>query len=138
MKIYFCGSIRGGRADAAMYHRIISHIQETDDVLTEHVGDLSRSVLEQGRCKDEQIYKQDTSWLREADLVIAECTSPSLGVGYELAYAESHQIPCYLFYQKKRTQLSAMLNGDPYYHICSYETEEDLMSLIDGVLKEHR
>ena len=50
-KVYFAGSIRGGREDAALYHDIIAYIKETDTVLTEHVGDLSKSVLEQGRSK---------------------------------------------------------------------------------------
>jgi nucleoside 2-deoxyribosyltransferase len=133
-KIYFAGSIRGGREDASLYHRVIAHIQETDTVLTEHVGDLSRSVLE-GGSKDIAIYEQDTSWLRESDLVIAECTRPSLGVGYELAYAEKYKKPVYIFYRHKETQLSAMLKGDAYFHISSYETEEELMKMIDNVLK---
>ena len=34
MKIYFAGSIRGGRSDAALYHDIIEHIKEKDIVLT--------------------------------------------------------------------------------------------------------
>ena len=71
-KIYFAGSIRGGRQDAAIYRKVIAAIQETDTVLTEHVGDLSLSLVEsQG---DRAIYEQDTAWLRACDLVIAECT----------------------------------------------------------------
>ena len=36
--IYFCGSIRGGRDDAAFYAKIIQHLKQHGDVLTEHVG----------------------------------------------------------------------------------------------------
>ena len=36
--IYFAGSIRGGRADAELYKRIIKYIQREHVVLTEHVG----------------------------------------------------------------------------------------------------
>ena len=43
MKVYFAGSIRGGRIDAALYERLIKYIQKTDVVLTEHVGDLNLS-----------------------------------------------------------------------------------------------
>lgn len=39
-KIYFAGSIRGGRVDAALYQQIINHIKETDIVLTEHMAVL--------------------------------------------------------------------------------------------------
>ena len=133
-KIYFAGSIRGGRDDAALYKEIIAHIKETDTVLTEHIGDLSLSVYENGRDKDAQIYEQDTAWLRECDAVIAECTSPSLGVGYELAYAEKFNKPTFLFYRKSKCQLSAMLTGNPYYTVNSYETKEEIFELIDRIL----
>ncbi len=84
MKIYFAGSIRGGRQDAALYRRIIARCREYGTVLTEHVGDPSLSVLEQGKAQDGAIYRQDTAWIREADLLVCEATNPSLGVGYEL------------------------------------------------------
>ncbi len=134
-KIYFAGSIRGGRDDAALYKEIIAHIKETDIVLTEHIGDLSLSLLENGRDKDALIYEQDTNWLRECDAVIAECTSPSLGVGYELAYAEKYVKPCFLFYRRSKCQLSAMLTGNPYYKIYAYETKEEIFEFIDDILR---
>ena len=84
MKVYFAGSIRGGRIDANLYKRLIKYIQKTDIVLTEHVGNLN---LSEERQTVTEIYNQDTTWLRESDVLIAECTCPSLGVGYELAYA---------------------------------------------------
>ncbi len=134
-KVYFAGSIRGGRDDAELYKEIIEHIKETDTVLTEHIGDLSLSVLERGRNNDAKIYDQDTAWLRECDLLIGEGTSPSLGVGYELAYAEKYEKPCYLFYRKSKCQLSAMLTGNPYYTIYSYETKEEIFGILDSILR---
>lgn len=136
-KVYFAGSIRGGRNDASLYHDLIEEIKKTDIVLTEHVGDLSKSIFEQGRSKDSDIYNQDTAWLRECDLVIAECTSPSLGVGYELAYAEKYNKPTYIFYRHKECELSAMLTGDSYYYIYAYETREELFELVSTILKEY-
>lgn len=133
-KVYFAGSIRGGRADAELYGRVIRHIQKENIVLTEHIGDLSLSKLEGVENSDVAIYEQDTAWLREADLLIAECTIPSLGVGYELAYAESHNIPVHIFYDKSRTRLSAMLAGDKYFHIHPYVGEEELLQMVDKVL----
>ncbi len=43
-KIYFAGSIRGGRVDAVLYQRIIQYINQTDTVLTEHIGKMNMSV----------------------------------------------------------------------------------------------
>ena len=131
MKIYFAGSIRGGRADAALYNRMISYIQSTDTVLTEHVGALE---LKESRA-DDDIYTQDTAWLREADLLISECTCPSLGVGYELAYAEAHGIPVHIFYDKGRADLSAMLTGNPRFCIHPYEKEEEIYPVLNALLK---
>ena len=116
-KVYFAGSIRGGRTDAELYKRIIKYIQQEHIVLTEHVGDLSLSKTEGLKDRDVAIYEQDTAWLRESDFVIAECTTPSLGVGYELAYAEAHGIPVHIFYNKSRTNLSAMLTGNEHFNI---------------------
>ena len=135
-KIYFAGSIRGGRVDADLYHRIISYIQRTDVVLTEHVGKSNLCLTEQGRSRDSAIYDQDTAWLRESDLLIAECTCPSLGVGYELAYAEHRGIPCHIFYDRGKTQLSAMLTGNPYFHIHPYDSEQGIYPQLDKILQE--
>jgi len=133
MKIYFAGSIRGGRIDAALYQRLIAYMQLTDVVLTEHIGRPDLNLLEQGK-RDVEIYDQDTGWLRESDILIGECTCPSLGVGYELAYAEKIGKPCHIFYDRTKTQLSAMLTGNPYFHIHPYEKEEDIYPVIDSIL----
>ncbi len=133
-KVYFAGSIRGGRVDAGLYGRIIDYIQRTDRVLTEHVGHPELNLLERGRDRDGEIYAQDTAWLRESDVLIAECSCPSLGVGYELAYAERFGKPCWIFYNPSKTQLSAMLTGDPYFHILPYGREEEIYPLIDRIL----
>lgn len=133
-KVYFAGSIRGGRSDADLYRRMIDHIQKTASVLTEHVGNLSLSKIEHLPDRDAAIYMQDTSWLRESDIVIAECTTPSLGVGYELAYAERFGKPVHILFNTTRTNLSAMLAGDPYFHLHPYTDESEVFRIIDGIL----
>ena len=135
-KIYFAGSIRGGRVDAELYNRIITYIQRNHVVLTEHVGKSNLSLTEQGRDRDARIYDQDTAWLRESDVLIGECTCPSLGVGYEPAYAEAHGVPCHIFYDRTKTQLSAMLTGNPYFHIHPSEREENIYPLLDQILRQ--
>ena len=128
MKIYFAGSIRGGRKDAELYRKIIAALKEKHQVLTEHVGDLSLSVVEDKG--DKAIYEQDMAWLRDCDIVVAECTQVSLGVGYELAYAEAHDKEVHIFYRPEETQLSAMLTGNEYFHIHQYATEEEILEKV--------
>lgn len=138
MKIYFCGSIRGGRTDSRLYSELIDHMKKTDTVLTEHIGITDINVRETDAKAEQSIYNRDTGWLKECDVVIAECTSPSLGVGYELAYAEKLNKPVYILYDHSRTQLSAMLKGNPYFHIFTYTKKEEAFDLIDSILKEER
>ena len=135
MKVYFAGSIRGGAADAPLYARLIAHINGRGHrVLTEHVGaGAALQSLERGMT-DEAIWRQDMAWLRESDVVIAECSTPSLGVGYELAMAQRLGKPAYVFYRAERAPLSAMLTGDPYYKVNAYTDETDLIRQLDAVL----
>lgn len=133
-RIYFAGSIRGGREDADLYKRIIDYINKTDIVVTEHIGQADMSMKSQTLMSDACIYERDTKWLESCDLLIAECTCPSLGVGYELAYAEAHGIPAYVFYNGLRSNISAMLNGNPYFTVVPYENEEELYQILDDIL----
>ena len=135
-KVYFAGSIRGGRDDADLYADLIEYINRTDRVLTEHIGNGKINLRELGRKADAEIYRQDVAWISECDLVIAECTNASLGVGYELAYAEKLGKPCCLLYRSSRTQLSAMLTGDPYFQIFQYETLDEAHRILDSILQK--
>ncbi len=136
-KVYFAGSIRGGRQDEKLYRDIIDYIKSKGHrVLTEHVGDLSLNAKEGSGSRERDIYLEDTAWLRECDLLIAECTTPSLGVGYELAYGERYGKPCHAFYRNKEASLSAMIKGDDYYHVYPYEKLEEILPIIDEILKK--
>ena len=136
MKIYFCGSIRGGRNDAAKYKRMIDALKVYGTVLTEHVGDPSLTD-KGGDGGSDYIWKRDTDWLKECDLVIAECTQPSLGVGYELAFARFLEKPVHIFYGGEEGRLSAMLAGDPVFRIHEYSDEEAMLRELEDVAKAY-
>ena len=131
MKIYFAGAIRGGRNDKELYLEIINYLKEYGEVLTEHVGDQSINTLGENDNKDNFIYKRDIGWLKECDFVIAEVTTPSLGVGYELGRAiqfNKKVICLYRDIQDKR--LSAMIAGNKNLKIINYKDFEDLKEKI--------
>ena len=90
MKVYFAGSIRGGRDLQPLYDNLISLMQfHGHIVLSEHVGD--EAIGEEGEPQldfGKGIFERDISWLEEADVVIAEVSVPSLGVGFEICYAQ--------------------------------------------------
>ncbi|KAF3707875.1 2'-deoxynucleoside 5'-phosphate N-hydrolase 1 [Channa argus] len=114
MKIYFCGSIRGGRNDVHVYRRIVEKLRSYGTVLTEHVSssELTDSGEDAKTGGDKFIHDRDMDWLRQADLVVAEVTQPSLGVGYELGRAIDmrKKVLCLFRLSSQRT-LSAMIRG---------------------------
>jgi len=121
MKIYFAGSIRGGREEAKLYQRIIKHLQRFGQVLSEHVGFDDLDSEGEAGIADEDIFKRDIGWLSECDVVIAEVTIPSLGVGYELGKAEVMRKPVLcLFNPSKGRRLSAMISGNKEFRVITY------------------
>ncbi|XP_039323436.1 5-hydroxymethyl-dUMP N-hydrolase [Saimiri boliviensis] len=111
--LYFCGSIRGGREDRALYERIVTRLRRFGTVLTEHVAAAELGQRgEEAVGDDRLIHERDLAWLQQADAVVAEVTQPSLGVGYELgrAVALNKRILC-LFRPQSGRVLSAMIRG---------------------------
>lgn len=112
MKIYFAGAIRGGRSDVQDYQKIISHLQKYGKVLTEHVGDSTIDQQGEGEESDRYIHDRDMKWLSQSDLIVAEVSTPSLGVGYEIGRAvEDNKLILCLYRTNSEYKLSAMLAG---------------------------
>jgi nucleoside 2-deoxyribosyltransferase len=132
MKIYFAGSIRGGRDDAELYQRIITLLSEYGQVLTEHVGSKELPTTGEENLSDEDIHTRDMAWLSEADVVVAEVSIPSHGVGYEIGQAEAlgKRVLC-IHRPSAGRRLSAMLAGNTALQCETYESLEEL----DSVLK---
>ncbi|SRR6266436_3883012 len=84
MKIYFSGSVSGGRKDVGLYLQIIMQLKEHGLVLTEHIGDARLDARGEPDLSDVEIHDRDLAWLRQADCLVAEVTTPSLGVATRL------------------------------------------------------
>ena len=133
MKIYFSGSIRGGREKVEAYSKIVKKLQEYGDVLTAHVADKNLGNSGEQDLSKEEIYSRDMKWLEEADIVVAETTVASLGVGYELAVAEKFGKRTICFFDKTSGKtLSAMIEGDKFYDVVYYSNVEEVLNYIDN------
>uniref|UniRef100_A0A2K6A4H7 2'-deoxynucleoside 5'-phosphate N-hydrolase 1 n=2 Tax=Mandrillus leucophaeus TaxID=9568 RepID=A0A2K6A4H7_MANLE len=100
-----------------------------------HVPDqLSLNTGEEAAGGDRLIHERDLAWLQQADVVVAEVTQPSLGVGYELgrAVAFNKRILC-LFRPQSGRVLSAMIRGaadGSRFQVWDYE-EGEVEALLD-------
>lgn len=126
MKIYFAGSIRGGREDAALYHEIVELLRNYGEILTEHVADAELGVLGQD-IGDQKIHDRDLAWLKTSDYLVAEVSTPSLGVGYEIAKATEWGKPVLCLYRPAAGRsLSAMIAGSSGVMLKEYQTPAQL------------
>ena len=132
-KIYFAGSIRGGRDDQEIYFSVINELGKYGTVLTEHLGLKELGSQGEHTKTDAFIFERDMDWVEEADVIVAEVSTPSLGVGYEIGRAETmgKQILC-LYRPSEGKRLSAMVVGNPRVQVEEYRTLEDIIELFKG------
>lgn len=131
MKIYFAGSIRGGRGDAKLYQALIADLQAYGEVLTEHVGASDVEHTEK-QLSEQEIHDRDMAWLSECDAMVAEVSTPSLGVGYEIGRGvEQHKKILCLFRPQSDKSLSAMIAGCDRLQLKKYRTLEAAKAAID-------
>ncbi|MFH1592008.1 MAG: nucleoside 2-deoxyribosyltransferase [Candidatus Woesearchaeota archaeon] len=132
MKIYFACSIDGGRTHAHLYPEIVEHLKNFGEVLTEYFSDDNRLFkTEKGRGAHE-IFERDMNWIDQSSVIIAEVSTPSLGVGFEIATVLNQGKPIICLYKKQdNKKLSAMIAGNKNLHTIKYDTLEEAKQKID-------
>jgi len=135
MKIYFSCSITGGRDDQHIYARIVEYLQDAGhEVLTAHLA-FPEVMDEEAVIDPFEVFQRDMAWVHESDVLIAEVTTPSHGVGYEIAEALNHGKPVFCCYFSGR-KVSKILGGNtsPGYAIRAYRSFDDLKPELDAFL----
>ena len=139
MKIYFAGSIRGGREDAQLYFQLIDYLKKFGEVLTEHVGDQLLSELGDDGMTDNFIHNRDVEWLKTSDVLVAEVTAVSMGVGYEIGRAvEAGKPVLCLFRPDAGKNISAMIAGCPDLTLVNYTNQEDAKPTIHKFIERYQ
>lgn len=137
MNIYFSCSITGGRKDETVYQAIVRSLKEEGHTVpTAHLA--SPDVLSLEAVVDPvEVFERDIAWIDNAQAMIAEVSTPSHGVGYEIAYALSLGKPvlcCYL--QDKPVSKMITGNTHPRLRVQTYQTPEDAVVIVKRFLKE--
>ena len=131
MKIYFAGAIRGGREDVALYLELVELLRPYGTVLTEHVADEQLTSLGESM-DDRAIHDRDLAWLKEAGCPVAEVTTPSLGVGFEIGKATEWglRVLC-LFRPAAGRALSALIAGSDRVTVREYQDAGQIKEIFD-------
>jgi hypothetical protein len=104
MKIYFVASIKGREKYRENYERIITLLGKKGHQVVEQT--LSPSTKDVYGLSDHDkilFYKKVLKWINQADIVIAETSYPSLGIGFEISQALEKGKPVVVLYTEEET-----------------------------------
>ena len=136
MNIYFACSITGGRKYEAAYQAFTrALLEDGHEVPTAHLADSNVLELEQVVDPDD-VYARDVNWIRACDVLIAEVSAPSHGVGYEIGFAleQGKRVLCLAH---ARRPVSKMITGNPHpaLTVLHYENAEEGVEMMRAYLR---
>lgn len=126
LNIYFACSITGGREDEVAYQTIVQTLlSDGHEVPTAHLAASEVISLEEV-VEPVEVYTRDVNWIKKSDALIAEVSTPSHGVGYEIAFALSVGKPVLCCY-REGVKVSKMIVGNthPALRVRSYLSNEE-------------
>ncbi len=135
MNIYFACSITGGRDFEPVYQDIMAVLlADGHTVPTAHLADSGVKALE-AIVNPRDVYERDVAWISACQALVAEVSTPSHGVGYEVAYALSIDKPVLCIYQAGQA-VSKMLTGNshPLIRVYSYQNAAEAIKLVRSFL----
>ena len=99
----------------------------------EHVGPSGEAL---DACA---IFERDVGWLAEADVLVAEVSTPSTGVGYEIATMRyRYRKPVIALYRPAFTaRCTAMVSGDGGIELIEYDALADLLPRLRQALPKY-
>ena len=110
MDLYLSCSLTGGREDQPLVAALVAHLEARGHrVLTAHLAHPEAMAQDSG-LGPEAVFDRDTAWLRASEAVVAEVSTPSHGVGFEIAYALERGKPV-LCLAREGVRVSRMLTG---------------------------
>ena len=138
MKVYLACTVRGDRGGVAAGRAICARLQHHGhEVLTTHLladdVDTAESAL-----SETDVYRRDLQWLTSCDVLVAEASGSSYGVGFEVGYvlgraAASGQSVVLLYDTARRHAVSRLLTGNCDAHCATfgYSSIDELVAFVD-------
>lgn len=140
MKIYFACSIRGEQGGKEEKELMVNTMKDLGhNVLSEQFVnyDVTKNQQNSTEMTSEDIYTQDMGWVNESDIVVADVSRISTGMGYEVGWklAKGGKVLA-LCKADKYEGLSNMLKGcnEPNFKLISWQTAEDVAQILEKEL----
>jgi nucleoside 2-deoxyribosyltransferase len=139
MRIYLACTVRGDRAGVLAGRAIAERLQRHGhEVLTLHL--LSDEVdAAESQLTEEEVYRRDIEWLSTCDVLVAEASGSSYGVGFEVGYVlgrarHTGQQIVVLYDAERRHSISRLITGNCDAVCCTtfgYRSIDELTAFVD-------
>lgn len=138
LRIYLACTVRGDRGGVAAGRTIcerltaLGHVVLTTHLLAHDVNDAEALLTE------DQVFRRDLEWLTACDVLVAEASGSSYGVGFEVGYvlgraATSGQRIVLVYDRSRRDAISRLITGncDVACTTFGYASLDELRHFID-------
>ena len=143
MKIYLACTVRGDRGAVAVLREVADLLEGAGHtVLTRHLLDDNVESAE-STLTEREVFARDMQWLTAADVLIAEASGSSYGVGFEVGYVlgrsdVTDQRVLLLYNDARRSAVSRLIVGTdhPRCQVHGYQSAGDVMPVVTRFLAE--
>jgi 2'-deoxynucleoside 5'-phosphate N-hydrolase len=141
--VYLACTVRGDRGGVAITRLLADLLEQLGHtVLTRHL--LFDDVeAQEGQLTERAVFERDIQWLEAADVLIAEASGSSYGVGFEVGYvigraAQTSQRVLLLYEAARRPFVSRLIAGNthPACTTYPYRDAEDLLQFVRVFMAE--
>jgi nucleoside 2-deoxyribosyltransferase len=142
VNIYLACTVRGDRGAVAGL-RAVADALEADghSILTKHLLDDNVEGAESA-LTERAVYERDLAWLESCDVLIADASGSSFGVGFEVGYVlgrsdRTSQRVVMIYRADRRESISRLIvgNAHPRCVTLTYENPDELIARVSQTLK---
>jgi 2'-deoxynucleoside 5'-phosphate N-hydrolase len=139
VRIYLACTVRGDRGAVAALRTLVARLEQAGHtILTTHLLDDDVDTAESA-LTEADVYTRDLKWLESCDLLIADASGSSYGVGFEVGYVlgrsdRTNQRVVLLYDVARRDKISRLIAGNSNSR-CTVLTYKDPVDLVDQVLR---
>jgi 2'-deoxynucleoside 5'-phosphate N-hydrolase len=143
LKIYLACTVRGDRGAVAGLRALAAALEaDGHELLTKHLLDDNVEGAE-SRLTEREVYERDIAWLDACDVLVAEASGSSFGVGFEVGYVlgrseRSNQAVLLLYRADRQPLISRLIPGNshPSCTTLAYSDPSDLADRVSSSLKQ--
>jgi nucleoside 2-deoxyribosyltransferase len=140
--IYLACTVRGDRGAIAGLRSLVTALESAGHtILTKHLLDDNVDGAE-AALTERAVYDRDIEWLEACDILIADASGSSFGVGFEVGYVlgrsdRTKQRVVLLYRADRRDQISRLIigNAHPRCRVVPYETGVELAASVLSMIE---